>query len=87
MDKIVESDTQDEEEIQEVDKIEEKEASVISYKGIDGINENGTTPKPIPGIEKQHQELIVQKAFSQELAIPDTELPDKSISWVVAVKN
>ena len=87
MDKIVESDTQDEEEIQEVKKIEEKEESVISYKGIDGINENGTTPKPIPGIETEHQELIVQKAFNQELAIPDTELPDKSMSWVVAVKN
>ena len=64
MDKIVESDTQDEEEIQEVKKIKVEEEDVISYKGIDGINENGTTPKPIPEIEIEHQELIVQKAFN-----------------------
>ena len=87
MDRIVESNTQDAEEIQEVDKTEDTEENVISYEGIDGMNENGTTPKPIPGIDKQHQESIVQKAFNRELAIPDTKLPDESTSWVVPVKN
>ena len=47
-------------EIQEVDKVEENKEVVTSYKGIDGINADGKTPKPIPGIEKSHQELIVQ---------------------------